>query len=152
MSQVKFAPMTSSLLARKGGAMPSVLHAWRSMAPPEAGIVVTDLPLASFRDEPALPQTIQTYVEAHQAPAHRVHTPAHDKHDAHDGRTKKLFVPMSHAEHERLAIASVKSGLSRHQLVRDALEMYFAQLSADLGDDCPCVTDGFGCRGNGESR
>ncbi len=146
MSQHKFAPMTSSLLARKGTASPSVLHAWRPMAPPEAGLVVTDASQALFQDEVALPQTIAAYVEAHQAPTHRAQAAVHDTHETHDGRPKKLFVPMSHAEHERLAIASVKSGLSRHQLVRDALEMYFEQLSADMGDDCPCVTGGFGCR------
>jgi hypothetical protein len=61
-------------------------------------------------------------------------------------RVKKLFVPLSHGEHERLAIAAVKTGLSRHQLVRDALEMYFEQLSADMGEDCACITGGFASR------
>jgi hypothetical protein len=68
--------------------------------------------------------------------------PEHDMpHDP--GRSKKLFIPLSHREHERLAIAAVKTGLTRHQLVRDALEMYFEQLSADMGDDCACITGGF---------
>ena len=63
-------------------------------------------------------------------------TPAPHDHDAHP---KKLFVSLSHAEHERLAIAAVKTGLSRHQLIRDALDLYFEQLSRDLGQECRCV-------------
>jgi hypothetical protein len=118
----RFAPITASLLARKGSAMPS------AMVPPPV------LPVY----EPPKPLH-----EMAQAPE-----PDHEAHAANDpSRAKKLFIPLSHAEHERLAIAAVKTGLSRHQLVRDALEMYFEQLSADMGDDCACITGGFaaGC-------
>jgi hypothetical protein len=60
-------------------------------------------------------------------------------HREHDTQHKKLFVSLSQPEYERLAIAAVKTGLTRHQLIRDALEQYFEQLSADMGQDCRCV-------------
>jgi hypothetical protein len=116
----RFAPVTASLLARKGGAMPS------AMVPPP--ILPPFVPAAAESPKPAL--------EADQD-----HPAALDP-----SRVKKLFIPLSHGEHERLAIAAVKTGLSRHQLVRDALEMYFEQLSADMGEDCACITGGFASR------
>jgi hypothetical protein len=128
MSHARFAPVTASLLARKGNAMPSM------MTP--AAILPPFLPAAV---EPA-PQ---------RPPAHDPLLASEHDQDAqpHDpARSKKLYIPMSHREHERLAIAAVKTGLTRHQLVRDALEMYFEQLSADMGDDCACITGGFASR------
>jgi hypothetical protein len=116
----RFAPVTASLLARKGSAMPS------AMVPPP--ILPPFVPAAS-----ELPKSAQEADQDHPA--------ALDP-----SRVKKLFIPLSHGEHERLAIAAVKTGLSRHQLVRDALEMYFEQLSADMGDDCACITGGFASR------
>ena len=61
------------------------------------------------------------------------HRAAHDSDfpPPHDPlRPKRLFIALSHREHERIAIAAVKTGLSRHELVRDALESY---LDAVLG-------------------
>jgi hypothetical protein len=96
-----------------------------------------------------LPPFVPAAVEPPARPASVAQTEPDAEHDMlpHDsGRSKKLFIPLSHREHERLAIAAVKTGLSRHQLVRDALEMYFEQLSADMGDDCACITGGFASR------
>jgi hypothetical protein len=73
----------------------------------------------------------------------------HDGHFPHDpSRPKKLFISLSHREHERLAIASVKTGLDRHQLVRDALDAYFEQLSRDLHQGCACMSGLTGCSGS----
>jgi hypothetical protein len=98
-----------------------------------------------------LPPFVPAAVEqpSPRAPASVAQAEPESDHDAqpHDpSRSKKLFIPLSHREHERLAIAAVKTGLSRHQLVRDALEMYFEQLSADMGEDCACITGGFASR------
>jgi hypothetical protein len=111
MSQTRFAPITAALLARKGNATPSSM---------------TNLPAMAA---PSLPPK-----EASPPPV--AEAPVHHDHDAHP---KKLFVSLSHAEHERLAIAAVKTGLTRHQLIRDALDLYFEQLSRDLGQECRCV-------------
>lgn len=127
----RFAPITASLLARKGAAMPSAM----AHAATPAAILPPFVPMAVEQPKPA-PQAIVA-AEADQDSSHASHDPS---------RTKKLFIPLSHAEYERLAIAAVKTGLSRHQLVRDALEMYFEQLSADMGDDCACITGGFASR------
>jgi len=125
----RFAPITASLLARKGSAMPSTM--------------ASVMPLPSSYGHAAVEQPRPV----HQAPAPHPPEADQDAQAQHDpSRQKKLFVALSHVEHERLAIAAVKTGLSRHQLVRDALEMYFEQLSADMGEDCACITGGFASR------
>ena len=116
MSQPRFAPITATLLARKGNAAPSSMTGFT----PATGAAIA---IAADAVAPA-----PSFVE----PA------AHHDHDAH--HHKKLFVSLSHPEHERLAIAAVKTGLSRHQLIRDALDLYFEQLSRDMGHDCRCVS------------
>ena len=94
-----------------------------------------------------LPPFVPAAVEQPPRPAAPMEVEAEHDVPPHDpARSKKLFIPLSHREHERLAIAAVKTGLNRHQLVRDALEMYFEQLSADMGDDCACITGGFASR------
>ena len=119
MSQPKFAPITASLLARKGSAAPSMM------------VSFADLSARAAEPHPG-PRSEAPPVIARAA------EPDHDMH-AHD-HAKKLFVSLSHGEYERLAIAAVKTGLSRHQLVRDALESYFEQLVRDMGEECRCVS------------
>ena len=131
MSQARFAPITANLLARKGSAMPSTMMphhpspAWAEAvrpAPPPAAPIVP-------------PQDSD-----------------HDAHPPHDpSRPKKLFITLSHREHERLAIASVKTGLDCHHLVRDALDAYFEQLSRDMHEGCHCMSGAKNCSGLCES-
>jgi hypothetical protein len=128
MSHARFAPITANLLARKGSAMPSRM--------PPAAILPPFVPAAAEQSSPRAAAPV-----AQPEPENDRDAQPHDP-----SRAKKLFIPLSHREHERLAIAAVKTGLSRHQLVRDALEMYFEQLSADMGDDCACITGGFASR------
>ena len=115
MSQPKFAPITAALLARKGSAIPSTLTSFSPPPPKAAAVSSIDPPLAT---------------------AMRPEAP-HAEHDAH--LAKKLFVALTRPEHERLAIAAVKTGLTRHQIVRDALDLYYEQLSRDMGNICACV-------------
>jgi hypothetical protein len=83
------------------------------------------------------------------APATPLAENDHDGHLPHDpSRPKKLFITLSHREHERLAIASVKTGLDRHQLVRDALDAYFEQLSRDMREGCACMSGMTSCSGS----
>ena len=116
MSQPKFAPITAGLLARKGGAMPSAL-----------------MPLAMVQRD--APMKVEAVVPPCSAAAAAPVEPPREQ-EAHP---KRLFVPLSHAGHERLAIASVKTGLTRHQIVRDALDLYCEQLSHDIGETCLCI-------------
>jgi hypothetical protein len=115
MSQPRFAPITASLLARKGNAAPSAMT---EFAPPPP----------VMHEAPSMPEKIAAPPHLHEVP-----------HAAHDPQHKKLYVSLSHPEHERLAIAAVKTGLTRHQLIRDALDFYFEQLLRDMGEDCRCV-------------
>jgi hypothetical protein len=110
MSQPRFAPITAGLLARKGNAAPSSMSSFTPVAAP-----------------PPKP------VEPPPSSAE------HQSFSENDAQHKKLFVLLSHPEHERLAIAAVKTGLTRHQIIRDALDLYFEQLLADMGHDCHCV-------------
>ena len=89
----------------------------------------------------AAPSSMTGFAAAPVLPAKDVPPPAAEGAVHHEQEThhKKLFVSLSHAEHERLAIAAVKTGLTRHQLIRDALDLYFEQLSRDLGQECRCV-------------
>jgi hypothetical protein len=127
----RFAPITAGLLARKGDAMPS------TMIPPAI--------LPPFAEtSPRRP--------VQSVPSPPPAAPDNEAHPPHDpSRPKKLFIALSHREHERLAIAAVKTGLSRHQLVRDALESYFEQLAHDLRDGCACMSGAKGCSGACES-
>lgn len=126
MSYARFAPITASLLARKGGAMPSAMVP-QAIVPPFAPAAVEHAPRPLASAAPPM---------------------AENDHDAqpHDpSRPKKLFLALSHREHERLAIAAVKTGLSRHQLVRDALDAYFEQLSRDMREGCACMSGAAKC-------
>jgi hypothetical protein len=135
MSHARFAPVTASLLARKGNAMPSAMMPHH----PAPALVENVRPLSHA---PAM-------ASAPTAPAMEAD---HDGHLPHDpSRPKKLFISLSHREHERLAIAAVKTGLDRHQLVRDALDAYFEQLSRDMREGCACMSGGSNCCGSCEA-
>jgi hypothetical protein len=133
MSHGRFAPMTASLLARKGGAVPSTIAPRYAASPVPAEMV-----------RPVQPAPVPV-AETAMVPQDN----DHDAHLPHDpARPKKLFIALSHREHERLAIAAVKTGLNRHQLVRDALEAYFEQLSRDMREGCACMSGAKSCSGS----
>ncbi len=54
-------------------------------------------------------------------------------------RPRRLFVPLSHDEHERLSIAAAKTKSTPHQVVHAALDHYFRRLAADA--QCQCIAD-----------
>jgi hypothetical protein len=115
--------MTAVLLARKGTAMPS------AMVP--------------HHPAPVFVETPRPVAQASAAPPMAEHD--HDAQPHDPSRPKKLVLALSHREHERLAIAAVKTGLSRHQLVRDALDAYFEQLSRDMREGCACMSGAAKC-------
>lgn len=59
--------------------------------------------------------------------------------DPEPNRPRKIFVPLSHEEHERLIIAAAKTKKTPHQVVHTALEYYFQKLAADA--QCQCIAD-----------
>jgi hypothetical protein len=133
----KFAPITAGLLARKGDAMPSTL------LPPKQ-------PVAWARHEAQpLPQTAQPAPEPIPRPEHierlshaqtKTPEPAADVRQHDHDKPRRLFVALSHGEHERLAIAAAKKDMTQHQIVHQALEAYFEKLALDTG--CRCIAGG----------
>jgi hypothetical protein len=136
----KFAPMTSNLLARKGEAGPSVgpgkanpgWHDWREMAP-RAG--------SAFAALSALPE----YVRPVEQPAPAQPAPGHPPGVDSD-HPRKIIIKLSQEEHERLAIAAVKKGVTRNQLVRAALDAYADALLQEYGKTCACIAGSCGKR------
>ena len=66
---------------------------------------------------------------------------------AFDGIEKRhrISLALSQQEHEKLGIVAVKKGLTRHQLMRDALDHYFEKLASEYQSECACIALG-GCR------
>ena len=116
MSNSPFAPITSNLLARKGDAMPSG-------AKPS---------LFWTRDVP--PPLV------HEAPR-RAPTPPLPPDGA---KPHRMMVTLSPSEFEKLGIAAVKKGLTRHQIVRAALDAHLERLKREYGG-CGCMAMGGGC-------
>jgi len=111
VSNPRFAPITSSLLARKGDATPSAakpsLFWTRAAAPPP--------PATEVSRPDSLPP-----VPPDPAKPHR------------------MMVTLSAGEFEKLGIAAVKKGVTRHQIVRTALDVHLERLKREYGG-CGCM-------------
>lgn len=126
MSSPKFASMTAELLARKGAAAPSLF------TPSTRAVFVT-------QSDQAPPP----FAAAHPiAPAEPAPLPAADNAD----RPRRIMIMITHDELERLGIAAIKKGVSRHDIVRGALDSYFRKLAAELPQACNCMANGNCCR------
>lgn len=114
MSQPRFTPITSSLLARKGDAVPSA-----SAPKPSLYWTQSEVRPAAAAEQPQL--------EAGQTP------PVAKPH--------RMMVTLSASEFEKLGIAAVKKGVSRHQLLRVALDLYLERLTCEFSE-CGCMIAG----------
>jgi len=115
MSSGKFAAMTAGLLARKGDAAPSaVLPAMTAPRPT----------LVARAEKPLLPE------------------PPPFPLDEPPERPRRIMVSITQDELEKLGIAAIKKGISRHDIVRGALDEYFRKLSAELPRPCACMEGG----------
>ena len=52
-----------------------------------------------------------------------------------------MMVTLSAPEFEKLGIAAVKKGVTRHQLLRDALELHLERLKCEFSE-CGCMIAG----------
>ncbi len=57
-------------------------------------------------------------------------------------KLRRVMVSITPEELERLNIAAIKKGVTRHDIVRGALNDYFRKLSAELLRPCACMEDG----------
>jgi len=109
VSQPRFMPVTSSLLARKGDAIPSA---------------IASKPSLYWSDENPLPP-----LAAQDAPGEVPPLAA---------KPHRMVVTLSASEFEKLGIAAVKKGVTRHQIVRTALELHLERLKREFCD-CGCM-------------
>lgn len=156
MSAHKFAPITSNLLARKGEAMPAALggetksaYVWNTTetSPPQyrplAREAVANSPIQVRLPDAEEPMSISPEQDPELASG-----PSFADHVVHAGEKKhRLSLPLTQQEHERLGIVAVKRGMTRHQLMRHALDDYFARLAREYANACACLATG-GCRNN----
>ncbi len=127
MSEPRFAPITTALLARKGHAVPTTVVP-RQM-PWEREVIVQ-----GEEDEPAfrlISATPEASSDTHEAPKIRAHRDSERPH--------KVRVSLSDAEFERFGLAAVKRGVTRHQILRDALNNYVNRLMQEYGNSCACI-------------
>jgi hypothetical protein len=116
MSSARFASITAGLLARKGEAQP-----WSATGLTGENVLTEEkIPLA-WRSPPLA-------VASPPPPP-----PAKDRSCA---------VRMSAHDYERLGILAVKSGVSRQQLLKDALAQFLAGKAKDYG--CACLDNSLG--------
>jgi predicted transcriptional regulator len=124
MSSAKFASITAGLLARKGEAMPwaqggtqeneKPMPAWRQpAAPPVPPMVMPRAPVLAAALPPSTP------------------LPPKDR---------SCSIRMSAHDYERLGIIAVKTGVSRPQLLKDALAQFLAARAKQHG--CLCLKAG----------
>jgi hypothetical protein len=133
----KFAPMTASLITRKGFAAPSLVAgpaaamlwenttwstAGRSGPPDHRPGVPVERAEAPFAKPPSEPAR-NTPAEAAAAPE----------------KPRRIMVLVTASEIERLGIAAIKKGKTRHEIVREALDDYLVRLARELTEPCSCL-------------
>ena len=124
MSNPRFAPMTSSLLARKGDATPSGVKPslfWTRDVPPPA---------------PPPPPPPAALSLPHTAPL-----PPGPPDGA---KPHRMMVTLTASEFEKLGIAAVKKGLTRQQVLRIGLDAHLERLKREYGG-CGCMAMGGAC-------
>lgn len=57
-----------------------------------------------------------------------------------------MMILIAHDEMERIGIAAIKKGVTRHDIVREALDSYFQKLASELPEACNCIANGNCCR------
>jgi hypothetical protein len=155
LSYAKFAPITGTLLARKGEAMPS-LGAKRSFGWAHDTLPVRDTTPAKevYREIPPAPTTQIAPPEPARfpMPVEEIHVAAPKPHSVFE-KPRRIVVSFTAAEFERLGIAAVKKGISRHDLVRDTMDGFLKRFAADLSAPCACLNGGEGncCNGAGHT-
>jgi len=137
VSYSKFAPITESLLSRKGEAAPSLgakrVFGWGAELKPARDHIRNPVrePIPERIPEPApVVQTQIIHPEIHQPAA---------KPSSLFEKPRRVVVSFSACEFERLGIAAVKKGLSRHDLVRDTMNEYMKRLAKELNFGCACL-------------
>ena len=132
MSRPKYAPITSSLLVRKGEAQP-----WHQ---PGSDLAEFAVHLRRFDAPPVAEFKRETFADhrEHELHDHAAQNAAPDEH------TRRYTLRLSPSEYERFGIIAVKKEISRQQVLRQAVEQYLAAVQQEYRSQCGCLG---ACRG-----
>lgn len=139
MSNPRFSPITSDLLARKGDAVPSTIAGKPSLFWRRPSAAAAE---RTAHEAPPLPHDLRA-VEAESLTAAVVPPIVLD-----GPRPHKMMVTLTAVEYEKLGIAAVKKGMTRHQILRAALDLHLERLKREYGG-CGCMAMGAGNCGEG---
>jgi hypothetical protein len=73
-------------------------------------------------------------------------------HDTQFEKLRRLMVSLTSREYETLGIIAIKQGMTRHQLLRIALDDFLEGLSEECGRSCHCVANGWPCAASALTR
>lgn len=156
MNEYKFAPMTASLLARKGYAAPSLgesarhVPAWQNERTHRPSPILETPWAVLAAEEATFPHGVAAtvYTEAKRNPTQAagfLPAPATSSTKL-KGRTpppadkpRRIMVLVTPHEIERLGIAAIKKGKTRHEILRAALDAYLCELAAEFPGPCHCL-------------
>jgi len=120
MDYGKFARITSNLLVRKGDAGPSrVKPPKRSKTKKSSNGAANVVHLDGFM----APHSVYSKAAVPKAPA----------------RDHEIVITLTAGEHETLGLIAAKKGVTPHQIVRQALDGYFAWLADEYAHTCRCI-------------
>jgi hypothetical protein len=141
MSYRKFTSMTANLVARNSEAAPAL--ALVSTTPAVSWAHGLDGPEKPER-RCALPHSlVEQGYRRWRSTDRNDFAPANTGFEGRSSRrprAHKLVVAMTDAEYEALALIAAKSGLTRHHVVRNALNGYFKWLADEYASTCSCIS------------
>jgi len=151
MTRPYYAPITSSLLVRKGEARPWVSSAEAKV---DTNYTAPRMPVfaavpAAPRPEtpvaPPAPQIATPQIETPEisapapVPAPSITMPQNDDH------VRRCTIKLSQNEFERLGIIAVKKEISRQQVLHQAIDLYLRTMREEYRSLCGCL--GGVCKG-----
>jgi hypothetical protein len=157
MSHAKFAPVTSSLLVRKGEAQPSPMTP--SPITPASGVPQNPAAADTKASTAQMTRAVSWLSDAqkHAAPEAEgprfIYKPEPPPHIGSEGSDKsdnekprRIVLTLSPHDYETLGLVAVKKGSTRHDLAQAAMDAYFEWLVAEYGEACNCIAGGALCR------
>ncbi len=145
MSSPRYAPITSSLLVRKGEARPwHIPGSEFAAAPPRIVEMQHEVQHEQHevQHEKPAPVAPRPAPESMAEPQPRAPVAALAPCNSHvDGEEhdKRCTLRLSHAEYERIGIIAVKKEISRQHVLRQAIEHYLADAKEEYQSACGCL-------------
>lgn len=141
MSRPRYAPITASLLVRKGEAKPWTMPGMLDFPPAERredqAQAAASPPVAAWEPPPPLEW---------EPPVPQIRPATAGGGGPGEPRERRCTVKLSALEYERLGIVAVKREITRQQALHQAIERYLAAASQEFRSACGCL--GGSCRGD----